>query len=221
MPPITAQTFSIHAGHPDPWDPYLRRWEGGRDGNDVVYGLLEVASGSPDEIANIVWDVVDSVFVDLQMSITRILNQALTDVHEQLSDYAGRGWRAGLTLAAVRGGELYVAWAGPSFVLFRTDEEGIFRPRPGGSPEAQTADIAIGAEGALSPKLVQGPGGQDVSVLLAWSTLAGKTNDTTLEVVMANDPEGSAQHLYRLVGDEREFGALVARFVPAAPAPGE
>ena len=214
MSPITAKSFSIHAGRADPWDPYLRRWEGGRDGTDIVYGILEVVSGSPEEIASIVWGVVDSAFNDPQMSITRVLSQALTDAHEQLSDYAARDWRAGATLVAMRGDELYVAWAGPSFVLFRTNEDGLVKPRVG-DPSAQATDIALGAEGALTPKLVRNPARQAVSLLLAWTSLPEKTNEATLEVLLANDPEGSAPDLYRLVSDEREFAVLVARFAPA------
>ncbi len=213
MSSITAAGFSIRAAKADPWRPYLRRWEGGREGIDVVYGMIEVVSGPPEEIASIVWDAVDSAFVEPRMSITRVFDNALTNAHEQLSDYAARGWQAGATLAGMRGDEAYVAWAGPSLALFRINEREILKPQVGDLGEREI-DIALGAEGDLKPRLAHAAATDGVTLLMSWTALTKKADDTGLRALVTDDPEGSAQALFRLVREEREFAVLIARFGP-------
>ncbi len=213
MPAVTATGFSIHDGRADPWDPYLRRWEGGRDGADTVYGIVEVASGPATEVAGVVWDAVDAAFAEPRLSITRLFNQALTNAHESLSDYAARGWKAGVTLAAMRGDEIYVAWAGPSLALFTTETGELLRPRRG-DDDSERVNVPLGAAGESTPRLVRRPVAPGVELVLSWTSLSERVNDRALGALRAAGSDGSAQAIYRLVDDEREFAALVARFQP-------
>ena len=211
MTAVAATGFSIHEGRADPWDPYLRRWEGGRDGADTVYGIVEIASGPATDVAGVVWDAVDASFAEPRLSITRLFNQALTNAHESLSDYAARDWKAGVTLAAMRGDEIYVAWAGPSLALFTSETDGLLRPSQGGD-DSDLLDVPLGAEGELTPRLVRRPVAPEVELVLSWTSLSERVNDRALEALLAAGSDGSAQAIYRLVDNEREFAALVARF---------
>ena len=213
MQAVTATGFSVHLGEADPWDPYLRRWEGGRDGADTVYGLVEVVSGPALDVAAVVWEAVDAAFAEPRMSITRLFNTALTNAHERLSDYSARGWQAGATLAAMRADELYVAWAGPSFALFASEQRGVLKPRAD-SADPKRPDIALGADGSLTPRLASSLVESGVELLLAWTSLAGKVSGAALEALLGAGSDGSAQAIFRLADDESEFAALVARFQP-------
>jgi len=213
MTAVTATGFSIHDGRADIWDPYLRRWEGGRDGADTVYGIVEIASGPATEVAGVVWDAVDAALAEQRLSITRLFNQALTNTHESLSDYAARGWTAGVTLAAMRGDEIYVAWAGPSLALFTSETGELLRPSQGGD-DSDLLDIPLGAKGKLTPRLVRRPVAPGFELVLSWTSLSERVNDRALEALLTAGSDGSAQAIYRLVNDEREFAALVARFGP-------
>jgi hypothetical protein len=174
---------------------------------------VEVASGPAAEVAGVVWDAVDAAFSEPRLSITRLFNQALTNAHESLSDYAARGWKAGVTLAAMRGDEIYVAWAGPSLALFTTETGELLRPRTDGAGSDEL-DVPLGAEGGPTPRLVRRPVAPGFELVLSWTSLSERVDDRALEALLTAGFDAPAQAIYRLVGDQREFAALVARFQP-------
>ena len=213
MPSVTATGFSLHTGKAGLWDPYLRRWEGGRENADTVFGIVEVLSGPATDVAEVVWKAVDAAFTEQRMTITRLFNNALTAAHENLSDYAARGWQAGATLAAMRGNELYVAWAGPSLALFANEPGGVFKPSAADNA-SEESEVVLGADGTIAPRLVSVPVGSGVELLLSWASLSQKVTSTALGAILSGGSEGSTQAIYRLGNDEPEFAALVAKFLP-------
>ena len=200
--------FSLHGGEAEQWDPFLRRWEGGRAGADVVYGLVEVSAGPPREVAEIVWQAVDETFQRTPPSITRVLRDALSAAHESLSEFSGRGWRAGMTLVTVRSGEIYFAWVAPSSVSLSLQEGGLDRGLvavvENGEPLA-----TLGGASRPEPYLATEHAIDIRSVLVSWRSLDKLTTDDALDPLLATGGENAIQSLYRLAVGERNFAALV------------
>ena len=211
-------SFSIQGGETDPREPYLRIWENREDDLGALYGIVEVVSGPPRDVASIVWQGVEEALKgSRKLTLTRYLQNALDRGHQYLGEYAARGWRAGVTLASLRDDDLYMVWAGPSLVYLMADGELL---RPGNqSKEVLGTGVALGEPGDLTPHVAHETVAEGDIFLMAWTRLENTVTEPTLAALLATGLENSSQTLFRLASSQVDFAVLLAGFEPLSAAP--
>lgn len=204
----SVMSFSIHGGEADPLEPYLRIWTDRGADIGSLYGVVEVVSGPPRDVASIVWQGIEAALRESRrLTLTRYLQHALQRGHEHLAEYAARGWRAGVTLASLHDDDLYMAWAGPSFAYLLTDGE---LTEPGArSREVLGAGAALGERGELVPHVAHASITENDIFLMAWSGLANLVTESELSALLNTGLDNSSRSLYRIIGAEPDFAILL------------
>jgi hypothetical protein len=201
-------TFSVHAGQATPFEPFIRTWTNLDKALGKIYAVVEVLSGPPIDVADVVLDAVESSFKDnLQLSITYYLKEAIKKSHENLRAYSARDWRASLTLVSVQNDGFYLANAGPAFANLYTSGSVYDVITP--SQSTLGKGVSLGEDGEFITHLAYKELKEDDILLLAWGTLGAHLNDGGVRSLFQGDADHVSRNVYRLVNDEKEFAVLV------------
>lgn len=145
---------------------------------------------------------VESVLRDWSLSYTSGLRAALLRAHQEQRTRRGQV-ALGMTCALLRGGQVYLAQAGPTFAYIWS----------GGKLRlvAPADRQPLGAEAEPQVQLQRHHVAAGDVVLMASSSLSRLITQAGIEALLASSMEEAARDLYRLAREEASFSALLLR----------
>src|SRR5512141_17964 len=154
---------------------------------DELYVLIEPATPGSKEFTSQLVDVISQLYNKDPLSLTGALTRSLRAAHEHLRDWNRRSLRehqigAGAGCLALRGGDAYLAQAGPAIAYVR-EAGGDFRRI---EPPAKDFAHALGVSDDFEPQLTRIPLNPGDLVLLASTQLAELLPDAQIERIMAS-----------------------------------
>ena len=177
---------------------------------DELYVLIEPATAGSEEFTSQLVEVVSQLYNKDPLSLTGALTRSLRAAHEHLRDWNRRSLRehqvgAGAGCLALRGGDAYLAQAGPAVAWVR-EASGAFRRI---EPPARDFDHALGVSDEFEPQLTRIPLQPGDLVLLASTQLAHLLPDAQIERIMTRGADEALPELYLLCRDRPNMALIL------------
>lgn len=145
---------------------------------------------------------VESVVREWSLSYTSGLRAALLRAHQEQRERGGHV-ALGMTCALLRGGQIYLAQAGPAFAyIWSGGKLGVVSP-------GDTQPLGLDADPQVQLHRHHVAAG-DV-ILMASSSLSRMVTQAGIEALLASGMDEAARDLYRLARQEASFSALLLR----------
>jgi len=211
-----------HVAEEGPWLGSLIRQRPDEEA-DELYILIEPASPASGEFTSQLVSVIEQLYHRDPLSLTGALMRSLRAAHDHLRDWNQKSLKehqvgAGASCLALRGGDAYLAQAGPAVAWVRSADGEMRRIEP----ETQDFEHALGVADEFEPRLTRiqlNPG----DLLLAASTaLERAVPESQIERIMARGADDALPELYLLCRDIPDFGlVLLSCFEPEPERPPE
>ncbi len=188
---------------------------------DELYVLIEPASPASEEFTSQLVNVIAQLYNRDPLSLTGALMRSLRAAHEHLRDWNRRSLKehqvgAGTSCLARRGGDAYLAQAGPSLAFVRT-ADGEFRRI---TPEATDFEHAVGVAEEFEPRLTRIKLNPGDLVLVASTQLAELLPEHHIERILARGSDDALPELYLLCRDRPNLAlVLLSCFEPEPEQP--
>ncbi len=185
---------------------------------DELYVLIEPATPGSEEFTSQLVDVISQLYNRDPLSLTGALTRSLRAAHDHLRDWNRRSLRehqvgAGAGCLALRGGDAYLAQAGPTVAYVR-EAGGEFRRI---EPAAKDFEHALGVGDEFEPQLTRIPLNPGDLVLLASTQLAELLPDAQVERIMARGADDALPELYLLCRDRPNMALVLLSCFEAEP----
>ena len=185
---------------------------------DELYVVIEPASPGSEEFTSQLVDVVTQLYGRDPLSLTGALTRSLRAAHDHLRDWNSRSLRehqvgAGAGCLALRGGDAYLAQAGPALAYVRT-AAGEFRRI---APAASGFDHALGVAEEFEPQLTRIQLDPGDLVLVASTQLAEFLPEAHIERILARDSDEVLPELYLLCRDRPNMALVLLSCFEAEP----
>jgi hypothetical protein len=182
-----------------------------------LYVLVEPAIAGSEDFCQPLVAVIGRLFRQQKLSVTGALLASLRAAHNHLRDWNDRSLRehrvgAGATCLALRGGEAYLAQAGPTLAYCR--HRGQLQPL---TPQEPTAVEPIGMATEFYPTFSRCQVAAGDALLLATTSLSTIADDQVMDGILALQAQDILPELYSLVRHLPDFAALLIAFVPVEP----
>ncbi len=190
---------------------------------DELYVLIEPAAAGSEEFTSQLVDVISQLYNRDPLSLTGALTRSLRAAHDHLRDWNRRSLRehqvgAGAGCLALRGGDAYLAQAGPA-IAYVLEAGGDFRRI---EPPAKDFEHAIGVGEDFEPQLTRIPLSPGDLVLLASTQLTELLPDAQIERIMSRGADDALPELYLLCRDRPNMAlVLLSCFEAEAERPPE
>lgn len=187
---------------------------------DELYVLIEPATAGSEEFTGQLVDVISQLYNRDPLSLTGALTRSLRAAHDHLRDWNRRSLRehqvgAGAGCLALRGGDAYLAQAGPAIAYVR-EAGGDFRRI---EPAAKDFDHALGVSDDFEPQLTRIPLNPGDLVLLASTQLAELLPDAQIERIMARGADDALPEFYLLCRDRPNMALVLLSCFEAEAVP--
>jgi hypothetical protein len=188
---------------------------------DELYVLIEPASPGSEEFTSQLVDVVTQLYGRDPLSLTGALTRSLRAAHEHLREWNRRSLRehqvgAGAGCLALRGGDAYLAQAGPALAYVRT-AAGEFRRIV---PATSDFEHALGVAEEFEPQLTRIQLDPGDLVLVASTQLAEILPEAQIERILSRDSDEVLPELYLLCRDRPNMAlVLLSCFEPEPERP--
>jgi hypothetical protein len=209
-----------HVAEEGPWLGSLVRQRPDEEA-DELYILIEPASPASGEFTSQLVNVISQLYHRDPLSLTGALMRSLRAAHDHLRDWNQKSLKehqvgAGASCLALRGGDAYLAQAGPAVAWVRSVDGAMRRIEP----ETQDFEHALGVADEFEPRLTRiqlNPG----DLLLAASTALEHTvPEAQIARILARGADDALPELYLLCRDIPDFGlVLLSCFEPEPERP--
>ncbi len=181
-----------------------------------LYVLVEPAFPGSEELCPSLVEVIGRLFRLQRSSLTGALLASLKAAHERLRDWNQKSLRehqvgAGASCLALRGGQAYLAQAGPTLAYHRTQGQTLRL-----FPEEETAE-PIGTAAEFYPQFTSHEPAAGDALLLTTSSLSSVAAEEVVDAVLALPPQEILGELFRQVRHLPDFAALLIAFLPGPP----
>ncbi|MBI2919071.1 MAG: hypothetical protein HYY01_13935 [Chloroflexi bacterium] len=148
---------------------------------------------------------VESVLRDWSLSYTSGLQAALLRAHQEQRERPGSSGRGGMgvTCALLRGGQVYLAQAGPTTAYISS--------AGGLSVVTPSSTHPMGGEAEPEVQLHRHHVAAGDVILMASSSLSRLVTPAGIEALLASSMDEAARDLFRLARQEASFSALLLR----------
>jgi len=180
-----------------------------------LYVLVEPVGAGSAEVCRPLAAAIGRLFRQQRLSLTGSLLAALRGAHQQLRDWNQKSLRqhwvgAGATCLALRGGEAYLAQAGPSLAYCRQGQR-LAAAAPPGPPTSEP----IGTAEEFYPHFSRYPITTGDALLLASSSLTAAIGEDVVAGLLSLPPRDVLSELYLRVSHLDQFAALLVAILPA------
>jgi type II secretory pathway pseudopilin PulG len=209
-----------HVAEEGPWLGSLIRQRPDEEA-DELYILIEPASPASSEFTSQLVNVVSQLYHRDPLSLTGALMRSLRAAHDHLRDWNQKSLKehqvgAGATCLALRGGDAYLAQAGPAVAWVRSADGAMRRIEP----ETQDFEHSLGVAEEFEPRLTRIQLNPGDLVLAASTALEHTVPESHIERILARGADDALPELYLLCRDIPEFAlVLLACFEPEPERP--